>query len=206
MESISRAHPPAPWRLFGRALLLPALAGASVPATASSAVRGSRRRSPGGLLLAAYDSRSTLAYHELLGVGGVRWRGGPAARIAFARVDDDSSVSGGREIWGIPKLPATFEWDETERGLRASVTDGSGHVVGVRAAARPRALPVPVLAPFVGADGTGPAWVSGVLRATPVSVRVEVPGSSALAELRLEFASVGFLGDVALRVSAPRAA
>lgn len=197
-------HPPAPWRLVGRAILLPALMEAG---SAPRRLRAPGGRSLGGLLLGAYDARSTLAYHELLGVGSIEWRTWtPAARITVAAVDDDSSLAGGRAIWGIPKRLATFDWDESGQRADVTVTDATGELLAVSARARPRARSVPLLAPFAGVDGAACAWVRGWLRGAPARMSVRVPPGSPLAALRPVFSPTGVLGDVWLRVGAPRRA
>ncbi|CAA9474105.1 MAG: hypothetical protein AVDCRST_MAG38-1534 [uncultured Solirubrobacteraceae bacterium] len=200
-------YPPAPWHLFGRAILVPALVRPPLAARGPRLLRAPGRRSLGGLLLADYDPRSTLAYHELLGVGGLVWSGTtPAAWITHACVDDGTSVAGGRGIWGISKHHGDFAWARTAAGERITVSLAGREMVAVRTGHRPGAVSVPVVAPFAGADGGRPAWASGWLRGAPVTVDVHVAPDSALAELAPRFAAVAVAGDVALRISAPRAA
>jgi hypothetical protein len=76
------AFPPAPWRLHGELILIPAPRGA--------------------IMLADYQG-GTLAYHEL-----IVFR--PGARVAHIYVDSPESMRGGREIWKLPKELAEFTY------------------------------------------------------------------------------------------------
>ncbi len=68
----------------------------------------------GGLYLARYGAGSTLEYSELIVVGGVVRQGtSVGAWITHIYVDSEASVAGGREIWGLPKQLATFDWHPT---------------------------------------------------------------------------------------------
>lgn len=198
-------YPPPPWRLFGRAVLVPALVRAPAPGGRPAVLRMPGGRTVGGLLLAAYGPDSTLAYRELLGVGGVVWAGSmPAAWITHGHVDDAASIAGGRGIWGIAKEPATFRWEDTAGGEGVTVSLADREIVSLRVSARSRSALLPVAAPFVGLDGTRPAWVRGRLHGTPVTARVHLPSDSPLAPLAPVFARTAVVGEVALRVGAPR--
>jgi acetoacetate decarboxylase len=76
------AFPPAPWRLHGELILLPARWG--------------------GALLADYQG-GTLTYHEL-----IVFR--PGFVVEHIYVDSSASMRGGREIWKLPKELADFTW------------------------------------------------------------------------------------------------
>ena len=200
-------HPPPPWRLRGRAILLPALVRAPKGA-GRRALRGAGGdRSLGGLLLAAYGPASTLAYHELLGIGGLLWSGvTPAAWLTHAHVDDAASLTGGREIWRIPKEAAAFSWRQTGAGEAVAVSVAGFEVVSVLVASRPRRVSVPVAAPFVGRDGSRRAWVTGRLRGAPVTAQVRVAPDGPLAPLAPVFSRTAVVGDVDLRIGVPREA
>lgn len=199
-----RSHPPAPWRLHGRAIVIPASVRAPGRPHGHPVIGVGGPRTVGGLLLADYGPRSTLAYHELLGIGGFMRAGPlPAAWITHAHVDDPASREGGRAIWGIPKEDAVFQWHATSGGTAVKVSAGGTEIVSVTVAARPRRLRIPVAAPFVGRDGSRRSWVLGFLCAAPVSVRVRVPAGSPLDSLQPAFSRTALVGDVDLRVGRP---
>ncbi|WAL58260.1 acetoacetate decarboxylase family protein [Thermocoleostomius sinensis] len=61
---------------------------------------------------AAYTEGSTLIYSELIVVNAiVHYAGGVGAWISHIYVDHPESVAGGREIWGLPKELAQFDWN-----------------------------------------------------------------------------------------------
>ena len=84
-------YPAPPWHLNGEFIVVPALV---------------RPRALGGVLLANYTS-GTLVYRELIVFSHATARG---MVISHIYVDDEQSLSGGREIWGLPKELATFEY------------------------------------------------------------------------------------------------
>lgn len=57
---------------------------------------------------ADYRPGGTLTYHELLVALVVRDGRGIAATAVAVLVDDQRSLVGGRELWGIPKRPGAF--------------------------------------------------------------------------------------------------
>jgi acetoacetate decarboxylase len=183
-------YPPAPWRLRGDALLVPARP----------------RRGPGGIVLARYGSGSTLAYHELVVFSGLARAG---ARVGFAvsyiAVDSPASLAGGREIWGLPKRLADVAW------AAAAIAVAEDGVEVLRARVRRRGGHIPLLgvAPFFGELGGGLVHTvaRGRLRAAPALVDVEVSARSPLAELGVGGRRAG-LHAIALdvRVPAPRPA
>ncbi|HLV80432.1 MAG TPA: acetoacetate decarboxylase family protein, partial [Chthonomonadaceae bacterium] len=70
----------------------------------------------GGLILASYGPGSDLEYNELIAFPalvrrGLKW----GVWISHIYVDDDNSLLGGREIWGLPKQWAEFTREEPGR-------------------------------------------------------------------------------------------
>jgi hypothetical protein len=109
------AYPPAPWQLQGHAIQTLNLVN----------LENSRRFVPpeleivsvfpgktlGGVYLSAYESGSSLEYNELIVVAAlVRYQGKIGSWISHIYVDNEDSVAGGREIWGLPKEMAEFTW------------------------------------------------------------------------------------------------
>jgi Acetoacetate decarboxylase (ADC) len=205
-------YPPSPWELRGPGVIV---AGA-MPADRA------RRRLPSparllalpffgaltALVLADYREGSTLRYSELAGVVGPT----VAARVGGGwidtmLVDDDVSLTGGRAIWNVPKEPAAFEWSgEPPRGV--VVRDREGRVVVSARWSPPRiALPVPVLAPFLGtADGEAVAGrLTGTLRGGPARVAVTVPPDSPLHALGVTGSRPALVGDLCVRAAGGRA-
>jgi acetoacetate decarboxylase len=109
--------PPMPWRLVARdaALAVPVW----VPLE-QARPRVPRRyrvlpllpgRTLGGLFLAEYGPGSTLRYRELIVASAtLLHRGRLAAWVTHVFVDDPASVRGGRELLGVPKQLASFDW------------------------------------------------------------------------------------------------
>ena len=65
----------------------------------------------GGVYLSSYGSGSTLEYSELIVVAGlVRYQNKIGTWISHIYVNNEDSVAGGREIWGLPKEMAQFTW------------------------------------------------------------------------------------------------
>ncbi|MEM9164543.1 MAG: acetoacetate decarboxylase family protein [Cyanobacteria bacterium P01_F01_bin.4] len=65
----------------------------------------------GGVYLATYGTGSTLDYNELIITPGlVRYGNELGAWISHIYVDNPDSQAGGREIWGLPKELADFNW------------------------------------------------------------------------------------------------
>ena len=66
----------------------------------------------GGIYLARYGPGSTLEYSELIVFSGVARAGDRLGGwVATIYVDSEESAAGGREIWGLPKEMAMFDWD-----------------------------------------------------------------------------------------------
>lgn len=92
----------------------------------------------------------TLHYDELIiGVAARKnWRIG--LHVQHIWVNNLESLHGGRNIWGLPKQPATFTWD----GSHVSITDDDGLIARLHIDPRTALLPrVPVVAPFFGRRG-----------------------------------------------------
>ena len=86
-------HPPAPWHLNGELVVVPALTSA---------------RQLGGVMLANYTA-GTLVYRELIVFSHATARGMVVSHIY---VDSEQSMSGGHEIWRLPKELAEFEYGD----------------------------------------------------------------------------------------------
>ncbi|MGW4115932.1 acetoacetate decarboxylase family protein [Actinosynnema sp. NPDC004786] len=123
-------YPPEPWRLNGRGCVAVWLVRATelppLPARPVTLVG----RAVVGTAFVDYRPPG-MAYHEVL--AAVLVRRGPRVGVSITHiwVDSEASRAGGRELWGIPKERAAFEWDGD--GLTASARDGRGPIASVRA-------------------------------------------------------------------------
>ncbi|MBD1823947.1 acetoacetate decarboxylase family protein [Cyanobacteria bacterium FACHB-DQ100] len=108
-------HPPAPWILKGHGFLTLHLIDFNVAAKVIpknlEIVQVLPGKTIGGLVLGKYEPSSTLTYGELIAVAGlVRYGGKIGSWVSHIYVDDQSSIAGGRNIWGLPKEEAQFLW------------------------------------------------------------------------------------------------
>ncbi|MGW6485779.1 acetoacetate decarboxylase family protein [Streptomyces sp. NPDC055056] len=104
-------YPEAPWHLAGQMYLslwleprseLPAVASGTQPVVAFG-------RGVVGAAWVVYEQDSVLHYNELLRAVLVRHGRRPRACITDIWVDNETSLSGGRALWGIPKEMAHFD-------------------------------------------------------------------------------------------------
>jgi hypothetical protein len=113
--SSTQNYPPAPWNLQGYGFLAIQLldidnVSAFVP-IALDIIPILPGKTLGGLYVATYPAESTLLYNELIIVSAiVRYKTQIGAWISHIYVDHPGSVAGGREIWGLPKEMAQFDW------------------------------------------------------------------------------------------------
>lgn len=194
------APPPAPWRLRGEAVIVVAALRTrrarrfAAPAAISFVSAGGW--TVGGMLLARYDERATLPYHELIVFSGLARSGRrPAFVVSHIYVDSVASLRGGRDIWGLPKELADFGW-----GPR-SVTVSQGGRLLVRASVRRRSpgaqVRLPLHAPVFGDRGGATVYAvgRGQLTGTPGLVELDVPPTSPFAGLTLSGRHLALAGD-----------
>jgi acetoacetate decarboxylase len=164
------SYPEPPWHLQGELIIVPALV---------------KPRGLGGVLLADYRS-GTLSYHELI----VFSHGTPRGMVvSHIYVDSEQSLHGGREVWGLPKELATFEF-----AARMMVVRQAGNLLLSASVRRrrgflPLLIPAPITSP--AGDTIGHAWI----KAAPALVRLHVPEISPFAHLGLHGTHVGLAGD-----------
>jgi acetoacetate decarboxylase len=116
-------YPPAPWQLQGYALQTLQLVDVErasnwVPSELEivSLLPG---KTLGGIYLSSYETGSLLQYNELIVVAAsVRDQGKIGVWISHIYVDNEDSVAGGREIWGLPKEMAEFTWEKDSVRVR----------------------------------------------------------------------------------------
>jgi len=189
---VTAGHPPPPWRLRGALTLVPAPV--RLAAARRFRVPGGARLlgagwTPGGVLLADYRA-GTLAYRELIVFSGLALAGGrPGLVVSHIYVDSEASLSGGREIWGLPKEPAEF----TLAPGRFEARQGATVLLRATLRHRRRGLALPVTAPAIGElDGAAVLVVGHArLRAAPALVTLDVPPESPFAALGLSGTRLG---------------
>jgi acetoacetate decarboxylase len=175
------AHPPPPWHLFGELIIVPALV---------------RPRALGGVLLANYTS-GTLVYRELIVFSHATRRGMVVSHIY---VDDEESLSGGHDIWGLPKELAEFEYTPT----RVTARQNGATLLEASIRRRPGKLPLLIPAPIVSPAGATLGFAR--IKAGPALVTLDVPPSSPFAALGLSGTRLALAGDdLSLTMPAPRA-
>ena len=200
-------YPSAPWRLRGDALVVTRMVREAV----------ARRFVPKDLRIACiapgmtlgivafvrYGEGSTLQYHELMvapALVRVGWRMG--AWISHIYVDSEMSLRGGREIWGVPKQLASFEWSPTRIGIRHELVHAGASIEATR---RPR-WGVPIAGPLFGS--TPHSWRWAAARGTTALQRVRVSiqlGGDDLESLAFERASAAWrLTRFEMQLAAPR--
>jgi acetoacetate decarboxylase len=173
-------HPPAPWQLNGELIVVPAF-------TAG--------RQLGGVMLAHYTS-GTLAYDELIVFSHPTTRGMVVSHIY---VDDEQSLSGGREIWGLPKELAQFEYG------RRTFSARQGDRTLLHARIRRRRGRVPLVLPTPITSAAGDTIGRARIKAAPALVELQIPETSPFAHLGLEGRHLALAGDeLQLHMPAPR--
>jgi acetoacetate decarboxylase len=171
------SHPPAPWQLRGELVIVPSL---------------TRTRALGGVLLADYQA-GTLQYHELIVFSRATPRGMVVSHIY---VDDEQSLSGGREIWGLPKELAEFELSRTSFVVRQAGKRLLSASIRRRAGRLPMLIPAPVT------SEAGETIGRARIKAAPALVRLDIPADSPFAYLGLAGTRVALAGD-ALELTMP---
>jgi hypothetical protein len=119
MSSVT--YPSAPWTLSGNAVaimrLTPIERIADQVPSPLSVVPILPGRTLSIFYIARYAEPSTVQYHECIVAPALVRRGARVGPwISNIYVDSEASMAAGREIWGLPKQLATFDWKWEERG------------------------------------------------------------------------------------------
>jgi acetoacetate decarboxylase len=183
-------HPPAPWRLYGELILVPARGDAArSPVPRDAKLVPARGLTLAGALLARYTS-GTLAYHELIVFSALGRLGArPGFVVSHIYVDSEASMHGGREIWGLPKELAEFTYSRS----RVEVRQAGALLLRARVRRRAGRLPLALLGPTLG-DGVH-ATGRMLVRAAPALVTLEIPGASPFAPLLRPGTRLALAGD-----------
>ncbi len=164
------SYPEPPWDLQGEMIVVPARV---------------HPRQIGGVLLADYRS-GILSYRELIVFSKATPRGMVVSHIY---VDSPESMRGGREIWGLPKELAEFDYD----GRTFTARQNGDTLLHARIRRRPGRIPLLIPTPITShaGDTIGRARI----KAAPALVTLHVPPASPFASLGLDGTHVGLAGD-----------
>jgi hypothetical protein len=122
-----KPYPEPPWQMHGFAVMCPVISRAAdleLPPALEPVVAAGR--ATGMIGYVEYLPPSPLSYHELIWMPcQVRFRssGGLVRRgyyVARMYVDDEATLAGGREIWGLPKTLAKFVRTDDRVSVRAN--------------------------------------------------------------------------------------
>jgi hypothetical protein len=158
---MSATYPAAPWRLSGRALailrLVPIERIAPQVPKPLSIIPIAPGRTLSIFYVAQYGESSTLQYHECIVAPALVRKGARVgAWISNIYVDNELSMEAGRDIWGLPKQLAKFDWRWEERGRVAMIHDeATFELVGSQV---PTRWPMPVVAGAFGSLGSELKW------------------------------------------------
>lgn len=206
-------YPPAPWNLRGKAIV-------GVQPIAIDQVRPLLPpeldvvqvfpgKTLGGIYIASYESGSILTYNELIVFCSLTRLGDRMGSwVTHIYVDEPKSVAGGREMWGLPKQMADFEWT-TGSNPQVTVSQGDRWLCtmtygwqapGVR-------LPIPSFLTTFSQRGSRMVSFSPTGEATShllLGASVTVPDTSSFASLELNQPTLAFsLSDLRLSIDAP---
>jgi acetoacetate decarboxylase len=150
-------YPPAPWTLKGFAvqtirLVDTAKARAFVPSDLDI-VPVLPGKTLGLMYLASYAQGSALSYNELIVVPALARHGKNVGFwISHIYVDHPDSMAGGREIWGLPKELARFDWLGGEQ-TEARISQGERILCNLRYARGLRLWRQPLFLPVLSQQG-----------------------------------------------------
>jgi acetoacetate decarboxylase len=202
-------YPPAPWRIVGPAavalrLVTVDVARRFVPDDLSI-VRVTPGRTLAALAVAQYRTGSTLTYSELSVMPALVRRGKTVgAWVSHMWVDDETSLRGGRELWGMPKQLATFSWRWSATVAVEVAAEGS-LIAALRWQQPAQRLPIPALLVAVGAvGGDRRRFVGrGTASMAPTSVHVGVNHDTPFAALGFGAAGISLAGSLAVTFGPP---
>lgn len=111
----------------------------------------------GMIYVASYSAASVMPYNELIVVNAIAsYQGKVGAWISHIYVDNPDSVRGGREIWGLPKELADFNW-QTGQSPQVQVSQDDRMLCSLTCKWRSASFPgfqFPVGAPILSKLGT----------------------------------------------------
>lgn len=186
------AYPPPPWRLVGPAVVASRLIEIDrvrpfVPEDLDI-VEVRPGRTTAAVVVADYQHESSFPYSELSVMPAlVRYRSVRGAWISNIWVDSVPSLQGGREMWGMYKHLATFQW-EVGATNSVSITAEDALLATLTWPAPKRLWPVPGRIHGIGSvNGDRRRFTGrGLSRLGRTSIDLHVPASSPFAALGLQ--------------------
>lgn len=205
-------YPPAPWTIQGNGFLnlhlLDISRVRSLIPPAFQVVPVLPGKTVGGVYVAYYDgTHSTMEYNELIIVSGLVAHGGKlGAWISHIYVDNPNSVAGGREIWGLPKELAEFEWTR-DRSPGVQVRQGDRVLCSLRYTWQSPGLPLPPLTAPVFSQLNDQLLLftaQGQFNLQLIGAELQIPAASPFAALGLGQAWLSFYSNpLKVTVQAP---
>jgi acetoacetate decarboxylase len=158
----------------------------------------------GVFFTAAYGPGSALEYNELIVAPALTRHGGRFGFwISHIYVDNEDSMAGGREVWGLPKEMAQFSWSNTG----VEVYQGKLQLAALRWREPRWLLPMLLFLPTFSKLGLNLLAFLGKVRARSgiTSGQLDVPAESPFAALNLSGKKRVFpLLDMTFKAGAPR--
>ncbi|MBF2029606.1 MAG: acetoacetate decarboxylase family protein [Oscillatoriales cyanobacterium C42_A2020_001] len=196
-------YPPAPWTIQGNGFLnlhlLDISRVRSLIPPAFQIVPVLPGKTVGGVYVAYYDrAKSTMEYNELIIVSGlVSHAGKIGSWISHIYVDNPRSVAGGREIWGLPKELAQFEWTG-DRLPCVQVRQGDRVLCSLCCTWQSPGLPLPPLTASVFSQLSDQLLLftaQGQFNLQLIGAKLQVPLESPFAALELRQAWLSFYSN-----------
>ncbi len=142
----------------------------------------------GGVYVSSYGLGSVLEYNELIVVAGVvNYSGKIGGWVSHIYVDNSDSVAGGREIWGLPKELAEFNWLKGEES-NVTVRQGNQQLCSLTYSQPSFGLPIiPLSGPVLSSLGTDLLLFKGEFesRLGLINSKLVVPAESPFSSLNL---------------------
>jgi acetoacetate decarboxylase len=148
----------------------------------------------GGIYISSYGLGSVMEYNELIVVSAIAsYAGKWGAWISHIYVDNPNSVAGGREIWGLPKELAQFNWEGSDSvkasplGYRVTVSQGNLQLCSLNYSQQGLVFPLPFSGNVFSAASTNLLMFKGEFqsRIALIKCEVEIPEESSFASLNL---------------------
>lgn len=190
--NLARVHyPPPPWVQWGSMLiasfLLPAARVAEIIPPPLSLLTVPGNLAMGYIAVSRYTSGSTRTYSEVLAGAIVQYKNRYGPYVTQSGVDDVQAQVGAQQIWNLPRQPWRFEWEFDERETRVRVWDDVRLVLSITdVPPQTRLYPASFNASILNTVGEQAAIIPGsyMLRASPVTWKLQLPPDSPLAYLR----------------------